>query len=178
MATGGLFTQPEHLTKDRLKSELKRRGVTFSLSQPKSYYVQLYRERVLTPSAGRASISTRYRSEFSSDEEISKKSAAQVFKKIIPAISTESLSPPQYVTPTRAKRYTKVASPEAYMADVGKMSDSELIRELKQQGVSPGPITSSTREVYRRKLAKLKAEKTRSKFLVDRQCSLCTLSCV
>lgn len=82
MATGGLFTQPEHLTKDRLKSELKRQGVSFSLSQPKSYYVQLYRERVLTPRAGRASISTRYRSEFSSDEEISKKSQ-QVVKSFL-----------------------------------------------------------------------------------------------
>lgn len=68
---------------------------------------------------------------------------------------------PQYVTPTRTKRFTKVASPESYMDDVGKMSDSELARELKHLGVSPGPITSSTREVYRRKLAKLKAEKTR-----------------
>lgn len=41
------------------------------------------------------------------------------------------------------------------------MSDSELARELKEHNVSIGPITSSTRDVYRRKLAKLKAEQTR-----------------
>ena len=161
MATGGLFTQPEHLTKDRLKSELKRHRVSFSLSQPKNYYVQLYRERVLTPSAGRASISTRYRSEFSSDEEISKRSEQVICYPYLFSSRCPSPFNTQYVTPTRAKRFTKVVSPESYMVDVGKMPDSELVHELKQLGVSPGPITSSTREVYRRKLAKLKAEKTR-----------------
>lgn len=63
-------------------------------------------------------------------------------------------------TPTRAKRYTKVSSPDHYMEDVSKMSDSELARELKQYGINVGPITSSTRSVYQRRLAKLKAERT------------------
>ena len=75
MAT--VFNQPEHLTKDRLKSELKRQGVTFSPSQPKNYYVQLYREQVLN-SSSRVATTRRQRSEFSSDEELSRRSAGQV----------------------------------------------------------------------------------------------------
>lgn len=62
-----LITQPENLTKDRLKSELKKRGIAFSPTQPKSYYVELYRERVMS---GRGMSTRRLRSEFSSDEEL------------------------------------------------------------------------------------------------------------
>ena len=69
-AMSSLITQPENLTRDRLKSELKRQGVTFSPSQPKNYYVQLYRQRVMTQ---RGSASRRQRSEFSSDEELGRK---------------------------------------------------------------------------------------------------------
>lgn len=65
------------------------------------------------------------------------------------------------MTPSRGKQYSKVATPDTYMSDINKLSDAELMSELKKLGVSPGPITSSTRDVYRRKLAKLKAEKTR-----------------
>ena len=65
-----LITQPENLTKDRLKAELKKQGVTFSPTQPKSYYVQLYRERLMTQ---KGSATRRHRSEFSSDEEIGRR---------------------------------------------------------------------------------------------------------
>ena len=62
-----MITQPENLTRDRLKAELKKHGVTFSYTQPKSYYVELYRQHVM---GKKVRSSPRKRSEFSSDEDI------------------------------------------------------------------------------------------------------------
>ena len=62
-----MLTQPEYLTKDRLKGELKKHGVTFEPSENKDYYVQLYRKYILRGKGGRAK---GQRSEFSSDEEL------------------------------------------------------------------------------------------------------------
>ena len=55
------FSHPENHSKDRLKAELKKKGIAFSPNKPKDYYVQLYRDNVLP--------TTRHRSELSSDEE-------------------------------------------------------------------------------------------------------------
>lgn len=63
-----LFQQPENLTKDRLKVELKKHGVPFDLNENKDYYVRLYRSKVVR-SAGR-----RQRGELSSDEELVRRS--------------------------------------------------------------------------------------------------------
>lgn len=63
-----LFQQPENLTKDRLKAELKKHGVTFDPNENKDYYVRLYRSKV-SRSTGR-----RQRSELSSDEELVRRS--------------------------------------------------------------------------------------------------------
>ena len=41
-----MITQPENLSKDRLKSELKKHGIRFNNNENKPYYVQLYREKV------------------------------------------------------------------------------------------------------------------------------------
>lgn len=62
-----MITQPEHVTKDRLKSELKRHGVSFGPNENKDYYVQLYRRHVLR---GKGGSQKAQRSEFSSDEEL------------------------------------------------------------------------------------------------------------
>lgn len=64
MSQSPQFQQPENLTKERLKQELKRNGVTFDQNENKDYYVRLYRSKVLR-TGGR-----RQRSEFSSDEEL------------------------------------------------------------------------------------------------------------
>ncbi len=62
-----MFRTPENLTKDRLKAELRKRGVSFEPHQYKDYYVQLYRKEVLK---SKATARTRtHRSELSSDEE-------------------------------------------------------------------------------------------------------------
>ncbi|KAM5180434.1 LEM domain-containing protein 2 isoform 2-T2 [Mantella aurantiaca] len=48
------------------------------------------------------------------------------------------------------------------MAASKNMSDAELRKELKKLGVSPGPITDSTRGVYKKKLENLKANAAKS----------------
>ncbi|CAI9541724.1 unnamed protein product [Staurois parvus] len=48
------------------------------------------------------------------------------------------------------------------MAAMRNMSDAELKAELQELGVTPGPITDSTRGVYQKKLQKLKAESAKS----------------
>ena len=64
-----MITNPEYLPKDRLKTELKKRGVSFSPNENKDYYVQLYRDEVM---GGKAR--EKVRSEFSSDEEFIRQS--------------------------------------------------------------------------------------------------------
>lgn len=59
-----VFTNPEAQSKDKLKAELKKHGVSFAPNKPKDYYVQLYKEKILLERPA------RHRSELSSDEEI------------------------------------------------------------------------------------------------------------
>ena len=76
---------PEYLTKDRLKSELKKHGVTFDVNENKDYYVQLYRKHVLKgKSAG-----SRQRSEFSSDEELVVRHSPRLPRKHMVQVSTK-----------------------------------------------------------------------------------------
>lgn len=42
-----MSTGPESLSKEKLKSELRKRGVVFSHSENKAYYVELYRSEVM-----------------------------------------------------------------------------------------------------------------------------------
>lgn len=55
-----MITNPENLSKDRLKAELKKRGITFNSNENKKFYVDLYRKKVLNPES--------VRSEFSDDD--------------------------------------------------------------------------------------------------------------
>ena len=41
-----MITNPENLSKDRLKAELKKHGIRFNHSENKPYYVELYRRKV------------------------------------------------------------------------------------------------------------------------------------
>lgn len=45
------------------------------------------------------------------------------------------------------------------MASTSNLTDVELRQELKNLGENPGPINANTRDIYRRKLDKLKASK-------------------
>lgn len=75
----GVITEPENLTKDRLKQELERFDIQFEPNENKAYYINLYRKKLLSRKQVR-----RVRSEFSSDEDIrfKKPSAAPVGKKV------------------------------------------------------------------------------------------------
>lgn len=58
-----MITNPENLSKDRLKAELKKKGIRFNSNENKSYYVDLYRSKVMQGvKVGHG--------EFSSDDEI------------------------------------------------------------------------------------------------------------
>ena len=58
-----MITNPENLSKDRLKAELKKRGIRFNASgENKQYYVDLYRSRVMKGNRDRD------RGEFSDDD--------------------------------------------------------------------------------------------------------------
>ena len=71
-----MFKTPENLTKDRLKTELKKHGVSFDPHQNKDYYVQLYKKGVQESKGGAHTRS--HKGEFSSDEEfIAKRSPRQ-----------------------------------------------------------------------------------------------------
>lgn len=63
-----MITQPENLSKDRLKAELKKKGIPHSPGRTKEYYVKIYQDSVLGGSVG-IGRRLRPRSEFSSDEE-------------------------------------------------------------------------------------------------------------
>lgn len=55
-----MITNPENLSKDRLKTELKRKGIDFGTQENKKYYVDLYRKKVMDVQS--------LRSEFSDDD--------------------------------------------------------------------------------------------------------------
>ena len=55
-------------------------------------------------------------------------------------------------------------SVDHYLRQVTALSDSQLMQELKKNKVDVGPITSTTRRVYEKKLAKLLAEKAKGTF--------------
>lgn len=52
--------------------------------------------------------------------------------------------------------------------EIQKLSDKELLNELKKLGESPGPINASTRVVYERKLLRMRTESSSSSVVKDR----------
>jgi len=75
----GVITEPEHLTKDRLKQELDRFDITYEPNERKQYYVNLYKRRIVTAKRP----IRRTRGEFSSDEDIRFKKPSAPEKKVI-----------------------------------------------------------------------------------------------
>jgi len=83
----GVITEPEHLTRDRLKQELDRFNITYEPNEKKQYYVNLYKRTILTSKKP----VRRARSEFSSDEDIRfKKPAAPIGRKVISILYYQS----------------------------------------------------------------------------------------
>lgn len=61
----------------------------------------------------------------------------------------------------QAKRLTKTSKIDSYLGQVARLSDQELLEELRALGESPGPVTDTTRAVYQRQLARHMADKAK-----------------
>ncbi|XP_041110128.1 lamina-associated polypeptide 2-like isoform X5 [Polyodon spathula] len=125
---------PSVLTKDKLKSELLANSVTLpSGEHRKDVYIQLYLQNLTT----RNTAMNRTAPEaFSSDEE-----------QAAPVASSRNRS--------GRKATKKTDKPRPEDLDVTQLTPEELKDELMKYGFQPGPVVSSTRKLYEKKLQKL-----------------------
>ncbi|KAK6482324.1 lamina-associated polypeptide 2-like isoform X4 [Huso huso] len=125
---------PSVLTKDKLKSELLANNVILpSGEHKKDVYVQLYLQNLTT----RNTVMNKSTPEaFSSDEE-----------QAAPVVSSRNRS--------GRKATKKTDKPRPEDLDVTQLTTEELKDELMKYGFQPGPIVSSTRKLYEKKLQKL-----------------------
>ena len=144
-----MITNPENLSKDRLKAELKKRGIAFNASENKKYYVDLYRKKILSPEIAR--------SEFSDDD--IKSSPTPTKRKV------STLRPPpagrdlySFAFICKVTSHKTAPSRSGTLEYVKNLENNELVDELVAFGVDPGPINALTRSVYERKLVRLLEE--------------------
>ncbi|XP_033882700.2 lamina-associated polypeptide 2-like isoform X5 [Acipenser ruthenus] len=125
---------PSVLTKDKLKSELLANNVILpSGEHRKDVYVQLYLQNLTT----RNTVMNKSTPEaFSSDEE-----------QAAPVASSRNRS--------GRKATKKTDKPRPEDLDVTQLTTEEIKDELMKYGFQPGPIVSSTRKLYEKKLQKL-----------------------
>lgn len=124
---------PSVLTKDKLKNELTANNVPLpSGEHKKEVYVQLYLKN-LTILNNKKSPPT---DTFSSDEELP-----------APVVTNKSRS--------GRKATKKTDKPRTDEVEVTELTDEDLKQQLAKHGVDAGPILSSTRKVYEKKLQKL-----------------------
>ncbi|XP_058841512.1 lamina-associated polypeptide 2-like isoform X4 [Acipenser ruthenus] len=125
---------PSVLTKDKLKSELLANNVILpSGEHRKDVYVQLYLQNLTT----RNTVMNKSSPEaFSSDEE-----------QAAPVASSRNRS--------GRKATKKTDKPRPEDLDVTQLTTEELKDELMKYGFQAGPIVSSTRKLYEKKLQKL-----------------------
>lgn len=66
-----------------------------------------------------------------------------------------------FIALTRTYMYLRAQVESHIMSttmDSESVDDAELVRELKRLGYKPGPITHTTRDVYKRQLRRLSTE--------------------
>ncbi|XP_041114307.1 lamina-associated polypeptide 2, isoforms beta/gamma-like isoform X5 [Polyodon spathula] len=136
---------PSVLTKDKLKSELLANSVTLpSGEHRKDVYIQLYLQNLTT----RNTAMNRAAPEaFSSDEE----QAAPVASSRNRSGRVGSFS----AVIASCKATKKTDKPQSEDLDVTQLTPEELKDELIKYGFQPGPVLSSTRKLYEKKLQKL-----------------------
>ncbi|XP_050956065.1 thymopoietin b isoform X2 [Labeo rohita] len=126
---------PALLTKEKLKSELMANNVPLpSADSKKDVYVQLYLKNLTV--LNKKNISAPAPDTFSSDEEMT-----------APLVSNRSRS--------GKKATRKTDRVRAEENDVTGLTDEELKVQLLKYGVDSGPIVSSTRKLYEKKLQQL-----------------------
>jgi len=140
-----MSVDPESLSKEKLKAELRKSGVTFNQYENKPYYVKLYRDKLRRKELSRA--------EFSDDEDTGRTTRGSrrnvrflYFFKSFCISNFGVYEDLVYVCKV------KKDSPSGLFNEVKMMSDSTLRSVLMGHGENPGPITETTRNLYERKL--------------------------
>ena len=141
------------LTKEELRTALITHGVTDlpPQSAKKDELVALYEEHVAPTANGSA--------EFSSDDEVYLKSspskrasAASKVSRVSNSSKTSKVSKAS-VSSKSPKKKPAADSLVVDGLDIEALNDDELFEKLKENGVDVGPIVSSTRPFYMKKLA-------------------------
>ncbi|TFK03370.1 Lamina-associated polypeptide 2, isoforms beta/delta/epsilon/gamma [Platysternon megacephalum] len=137
------LADPSVLTKEKLKSELIANNVSLpGGEQRKDVYVQLYLQHLTARNAPAALAQP----DFSSDEEREPTPLG--------ARSRGGAAPGRKAT----KKTDKPRLEEKDDLDVTELSNEDLQEQLVKYGVTPGPILATTRQIYEKKLQKLKEQ--------------------
>jgi len=138
------------MTKEELRNALINHGVSSlpPLSAKKDELVALYEEHVAPIENGTG--------EFSSDDEvslnISPTKRASTASRLTKISSTSKVSKASSKSPKKSA-ITEENSLTVDGVDVDALDDDELFKLLKENGIDVGPIVSSTRPFYKKKLA-------------------------
>ncbi|XP_061772997.1 lamina-associated polypeptide 2, isoforms beta/gamma-like [Nerophis ophidion] len=123
---------PSVLTKEKLKNELTANNVRLpSGEHKKEVYVQLYLNNLTVQNTKKSPPADT----FSSDDELP-----------TPVVSNKSRS---------GRKATRKTDKPCVEVEVTELGDEDLKQQLSKYGVDSGPILSSTRKLYERKLQKL-----------------------
>ena len=140
------------LTKEELRNALINHGVSSlpPLSAKKDELIALYEEHVAPLENGSA--------DFSSDDEVSlnmsPKKRASAASRLTKVSSTSKLSKSSSKSPKKSKKnMTEEDSLTVEGVDIDALDDDQLFKLLKDNGIDVGPIVSSTRPFYKKKLA-------------------------
>jgi len=139
------------LTKEELRNALINHGVSSlpPLSAKKDELVSLYEEHVAPLENGSA--------DFSSDDEVSlnmsPKKRASTASRLTKVSNTSKLSKSSSKSPKKSKNITEEDSLTVDGVDIDALEDDQLFKLLKENGIDVGPIVSSTRPFYKKKLA-------------------------
>ena len=143
------FSIMASLTKEELRNALVAHGVTDlpPLNAKKEELKALYEEHV-APIANDSA-------EFSSDDEVSLKSASKRASTVSRASKVSSASKLSKVSKSSSKSPKKAAEDTLVVddLDIDALDDDELFEKLRENGVDVGPIVASTRPFYKKKLA-------------------------
>jgi len=138
------------MTKEELRNALVNHGVSSlpPLSAKKDELIALYEEHVAPLENGTG--------DFSSDDEvslnISPTKRASTASRLTKISSTSKLSKASSKSPKKSA-ITEENSLTVNGVDVDALDDDELFKLLKENGIDVGPIVSSTRPFYKKKLA-------------------------